>query len=111
MRHEIPGEQSENRTELATGSQRFTGVKADNVDYQVLVPADACVILITAAGSLSVENLEGMRAQRPETEYDHDIFPLTSSRTNAAAYREFCEESPVTDARACALTHLPVQFG
>jgi DUF4097 and DUF4098 domain-containing protein YvlB len=56
---EILHQQSENRVELITGSQVATGAKADNVDYQVLVPADACVILSTAAGSLSAENLEG----------------------------------------------------
>jgi DUF4097 and DUF4098 domain-containing protein YvlB len=56
---EILHQQNENRIELITGSQVATGAKADNVDYQVLVPADACVILSTAAGSLSAENLEG----------------------------------------------------
>jgi DUF4097 and DUF4098 domain-containing protein YvlB len=56
---EIQRQQSENRIELTTGSQSSSGAKADNVDYQVLVPADACVILSTAAGSLSAENLEG----------------------------------------------------
>lgn len=55
----IQGQQTENRVELVTGSQISSGAKADNVDYQVLVPADACVILSTAAGSLSAENLEG----------------------------------------------------
>lgn len=56
---EILHQQNENRIELTTGSQVATGAKADNVDYQVLVPADSCVILSTAAGSLSAENLEG----------------------------------------------------
>jgi hypothetical protein len=56
---EILHQETENRVELITGSQVATGAKADNVDYQVLVPADACVILSTAAGSLSAENLEG----------------------------------------------------
>ena len=56
---EILHQQTENRIELITGSQVATGAKADNVDYQVLVPPDACVILSTAAGSLSAENLEG----------------------------------------------------
>src|SRR5689334_9310215 len=56
---EILHQQNENRIEMTTGSQVATGAKADNVDYQVLVPADACVILSTAAGSLSAENLEG----------------------------------------------------
>jgi hypothetical protein len=56
---EILHQQNENRIELTTGSQVATGAKADNVDYQVLVPTDACVILSTAAGSLSAENLEG----------------------------------------------------
>src|ERR1700751_3324647 len=56
---EIHAEQVGNRVELATGSQTQSGAKADNVDYQVLVPADAYVILSTAAGSLSAENLEG----------------------------------------------------
>ncbi len=56
---EILHQQNENRIELITGSQVSTGAKADNVDYQVLVPPDACVILSTAAGSLSAENLEG----------------------------------------------------
>jgi DUF4097 and DUF4098 domain-containing protein YvlB len=56
---EILHQQNENRVEITTGSQTATGAKADNVDYQVLVPADACVILSTAAGSLSAENLEG----------------------------------------------------
>jgi len=56
---EILHQQNENRIELITGSQVATGAKADNVDYQVVVPADACVILSTAAGSLSAENLEG----------------------------------------------------
>ena len=56
---EIQAEQVDNRVELATGSQISSGAKADNVDYQVLVPADAYVILSTAAGSLSAENLEG----------------------------------------------------
>jgi DUF4097 and DUF4098 domain-containing protein YvlB len=56
---EIHGQQNQNRIELTTESQNSTGAKADNVDYQVLVPADACVILSTAAGSLSAENLEG----------------------------------------------------
>lgn len=56
---EILHEQNEKRIELITGSQVATGAKADNVDYQVLVPTDACVILSTAAGSLSAENLEG----------------------------------------------------
>src|SRR5882762_1966632 len=56
---EIQGQQNQNRVELTTGSQISSGAKADNVDYQVLVPADACVILSTAAGSLSAENLEG----------------------------------------------------
>jgi DUF4097 and DUF4098 domain-containing protein YvlB len=56
---EIQGEQNGNRIEFATGSQLSSGVKADNVDYKVFVPADACVILSTAAGSLSAENLEG----------------------------------------------------
>jgi DUF4097 and DUF4098 domain-containing protein YvlB len=56
---EILHQQNENRIEITTGSQIATGAKADNVDYQVLVPADACVILSTAAGSLSAENLEG----------------------------------------------------
>jgi hypothetical protein len=55
----IQAQQIENHIELVTGSQISTGAKADNVDYQVLVPADACVILSTAAGSLSAENLEG----------------------------------------------------
>jgi len=55
----IQGQQIDNRVELVTGSQISSGAKADNVDYQVLVPADACVILSTAAGSLSAENLEG----------------------------------------------------
>jgi DUF4097 and DUF4098 domain-containing protein YvlB len=55
----IQAQQIENRVELVTGSQISSGAKADNVDYQVLVPADACVILSTAAGSLSAENLEG----------------------------------------------------
>src|SRR5690349_13470293 len=55
---EILHQQNENRIEITTGSQIATGAKADNVDYQVLVPADACVILSTAAGSLSAENLE-----------------------------------------------------
>jgi len=48
---EILHQQNENRIELTTGSQVATGAKADNVDYQVLVPADSCVILSTAAGS------------------------------------------------------------
>jgi len=56
---EILHQQNENRIEMTTGSQVATGAKADNVDYQVLVPTDACVILSTAAGSLSAENLEG----------------------------------------------------
>lgn len=56
---EIQGRQYQNRVELTTGSQISSGAKADNVDYLVLVPADACVILSTAAGSLSAENLEG----------------------------------------------------
>jgi len=56
---EIQGQQNQNRVELTTGSQISSGAKADNVDYQVLVPADACVILSTASGSLSAENLEG----------------------------------------------------
>ncbi len=56
---QILHQQNENRIEMTTGSQVVTGAKADNVDYQVLVPADACVILSTAAGSLSAENLEG----------------------------------------------------
>lgn len=56
---EILHQQNDNRIEMTTGSQVATGAKADNVDYQVLVPADACVILSTAAGSLSAENLEG----------------------------------------------------
>ena len=56
---EIHAEQVENRVEFATGSQMSSGSKADNVDYQVLVPTDAFVILSTAAGSLSAENLEG----------------------------------------------------
>ena len=56
---EIVRTQSENRVELITGSQVASGAKADNVDYQVLVPPDACVILSTAAGALSAENLEG----------------------------------------------------
>src|ERR1700751_958341 len=55
----IQAQQIENHIELVTGSQISPGAKADNVDYQVLVPADACVILSTAAGSLSAENLEG----------------------------------------------------
>src|SRR5215469_7396541 len=55
----IEGQQTENHVELITGSQISSGAKADNVDYQVLVPGDACVILSTAAGSLSAENLEG----------------------------------------------------
>jgi len=56
---EIRGQQNQNRVELTTDSKISSGAKADNVDYQVLVPADACVILSTAAGSLSAENLEG----------------------------------------------------
>jgi DUF4097 and DUF4098 domain-containing protein YvlB len=56
---EIQNQQNQNRVELITGSQMSSGAKADNVDYQVLVPPDACVILSTAAGSLSAENLEG----------------------------------------------------
>jgi DUF4097 and DUF4098 domain-containing protein YvlB len=56
---EIQNQQNQNRIEMTTGSQMSSGAKADNVDYQVLVPADACVILSTAAGSLSAENLEG----------------------------------------------------
>ncbi len=56
---EIQNQQNQNRIELITGSQLSSGAKADNADYQVLVPADACVILSTAAGSLSAENLEG----------------------------------------------------
>ena len=56
---EILHQQNETRVEITTGSQVATGAKADNVDYQVLVPADACVILSTAAGSLSAENLQG----------------------------------------------------
>jgi DUF4097 and DUF4098 domain-containing protein YvlB len=56
---DIQNQQSQNRIELTTGSQISSGAKADNVDYQVLVPPDACVILSTAAGSLSAENLEG----------------------------------------------------
>jgi DUF4097 and DUF4098 domain-containing protein YvlB len=55
----IQSQQIDNRIELITGSQISSGAMADNVDYQVLVPADACVILSTAAGSLSAENLEG----------------------------------------------------
>jgi hypothetical protein len=55
----IQAQQIANRIELITGSQISSGAMADNVDYQVLVPADACVILSTAAGSLSAENLEG----------------------------------------------------
>jgi len=56
---EILHNQNENRVEMITGSQVASGAKADNVDYQVLVPPDACVILSTAAGSLSAENLQG----------------------------------------------------
>ena len=56
---EIVRTQNENRVELITGSQVGSGAMADNVDYQVLVPPDACVILSTAAGALSAENLEG----------------------------------------------------
>jgi hypothetical protein len=56
---EILHNQNENRVEMITGSQSAGGAKADNVDYQVLVPPDACVILSTAAGSLSAENLQG----------------------------------------------------
>ena len=56
---EILHNQSESRVEMITGSQVASGAKADNVDYQVLVPPDACVILSTAAGSLSAENLQG----------------------------------------------------
>jgi DUF4097 and DUF4098 domain-containing protein YvlB len=56
---EIQAEQVENRVEFATVSEISSGSKADNVDYQVLVPADAYVTLSTAAGSLSAENLEG----------------------------------------------------
>jgi Putative adhesin len=56
---QIQSQQAGNRVELTTGSQIASGAMADNVDYQVLVPADACVILSTAAGSLSAENLEG----------------------------------------------------
>ena len=56
---EILHNQNENRVEMITGSQPAGGAKADNVDYQVLVPPDACVILSTAAGSLSAENLQG----------------------------------------------------
>jgi hypothetical protein len=56
---EILHSQNENRIEMITGSQVVSGAKADNVDYQVLVPPDACVILSTAAGSLSAENLQG----------------------------------------------------
>src|SRR5215468_1932846 len=42
---EILHQQNENGVEITSGSQISTGAKADNVDYQVLVPADACVIL------------------------------------------------------------------
>src|SRR5262249_27662897 len=56
---EILHTQNENRVEMITGSQVASGAKADNVDYQVLVPPDACVVLSTAAGSLSAENLQG----------------------------------------------------
>jgi hypothetical protein len=56
---EILHTQNENRIEMITGSQVASGAKADNVDYQVMVPPDACVILSTAAGSLSAENLQG----------------------------------------------------
>jgi len=56
---EILHNQNENRIEMITGSQVASGAKADNVDYQVMVPPDACVILSTAAGSLSAENLQG----------------------------------------------------
>ena len=56
---EILHNQSENHIEMITGSQLASGAKADNVDYQVMVPPDACVILSTAAGSLSAENLQG----------------------------------------------------
>lgn len=56
---EILHSQNENRVEVITGSQITSGAKADNVDYQVMVPPDACVILSTAAGSLSAENLQG----------------------------------------------------
>jgi hypothetical protein len=56
---EIRGQQTENRIELTTGLDSNSAAKADNVDYQVLVPPDACVILSTAAGSLVAENLEG----------------------------------------------------
>lgn len=56
---EILHTQNENRIEMITGSQVASGAKADNVDYQVLVPPDACVILSTASGSLSAENLQG----------------------------------------------------
>jgi hypothetical protein len=56
---EILHNQNQNRVEMITGSQAASGAKADNVDYQVLVPPDACVILSTAAGSLSAENLQG----------------------------------------------------
>jgi hypothetical protein len=38
---EILHQQNENRIEMTTGSQVVTGAKADNVDYQVLVPADS----------------------------------------------------------------------
>jgi hypothetical protein len=56
---EIRGEQNDNRIELVTGLDSNSAARADNVDYQVLVPANACVILSTAAGSLVAENLEG----------------------------------------------------
>jgi hypothetical protein len=56
---EILHNQNENRIEMITGSQAASGAMADNVDYQVMVPPDACVILSTAAGSLSAENLQG----------------------------------------------------
>jgi DUF4097 and DUF4098 domain-containing protein YvlB len=56
---EIHGQQNQNRIELMTETQNSSGAKADNVDYQVLVPSDAYVILSTAAGSLSAENLDG----------------------------------------------------
>src|SRR5262249_56081969 len=50
---------NENGIEVISGGEGGRGAKAEKVDYQVLVPPDACVILSTAAGSLSAENLEG----------------------------------------------------
>jgi hypothetical protein len=56
---EVQQQQSGNRIVLRSRLRNATGHETDSVDYQVLVPMDAFVMLHSSAGSLSAQNLEG----------------------------------------------------